>query len=94
MKACYAAALGLVGWYLMFPPGEPGKVPFAPDLNAPLSEWSIQSSFDTAKECAAAKDELESRVLARVGKQHSTMKAVEMDSAICAATDDPRLKGN
>jgi hypothetical protein len=42
-----AAALALVGWYLMMPPW--GK------LNAPLSEWVVYQSFDSAENCAAAR---------------------------------------
>ena len=41
-----AAAFALVGWYLMMPPW--GK------LNAPLSEWVVYRSFDSAENFAAA----------------------------------------
>jgi hypothetical protein len=70
MKARHAAALALVGWYLMLPPvisdGRTRK-------DAPLSRWYIFSSFETKEECEQV-------------RQAST------PSAICVASDDPRLK--
>lgn len=50
MKLQNAAALALVGWYLMMPPW--GKV------NAPLSEWVVYQSFDSAEICAVARKAL------------------------------------
>jgi hypothetical protein len=58
MKLSHTAALALVGWYLMVPPQIPlpgGKLGIgAPDTNAPLSEWSILDTFDSATECKNA----------------------------------------
>jgi len=49
MKALHAAALALVGWYLMAPPM---YLPtYDVDVDAPLSKWKIVGSFDTADEC-------------------------------------------
>jgi hypothetical protein len=50
MNPCHAASLALVGWYLMMPPW--GKV------NAPLSEWVVYQSFDSAEVCAVARKAL------------------------------------
>jgi hypothetical protein len=48
MNLRHAAALALVGWYLMMPlMATPG-----PDLG--LKYWSNDGSFDTAAECRAA----------------------------------------
>jgi hypothetical protein len=45
----HAAALALVGWYLMVPqPDAPGK---APNANAPLSQWNQMGAFDNASNC-------------------------------------------
>jgi len=57
MKFRHAAALALVGWYLMVPPQnahwQEKRQPLY-NSNAPLSEWDIDESFDTAAECQAA----------------------------------------
>jgi hypothetical protein len=48
MRTCHAAALMLVGWYLMVPVRFPN-----PTVNPclPLSQWTIFESFDTAAKC-------------------------------------------
>jgi hypothetical protein len=73
MNLRHAAALALVGWYLMVPqPDAPGK---APNFKAPLSRWNQMGAFDTAAACdkeresrcqAAAKalDEVEREIAA------------------------------
>jgi len=48
MKPCYAAALALVGWYLMMP-WMHNKVLI--DDSAPLSQWTYLDSFDSAARC-------------------------------------------
>jgi len=49
MNLRHAAALALVGWYLMVPqPDAPGK---APNANAPLSQWNQMGAFDNASNC-------------------------------------------
>ncbi len=44
MTLRHAAALALVGWYLMYPPTP----------NRPLSQWEILNIFDSATECRKA----------------------------------------
>jgi hypothetical protein len=61
----HAAALALVGWYLMVPPFKPHKPQPAftiPSLeaqilntDAPLSKWEIYVANDSADECEAFK---------------------------------------
>jgi len=66
----HAAALTLVGWYLMLPPvGSDGRI----QKDARLSDWYIFSSFQTKEACEK--------------ERH-----VSSGSAICVASDDPRLK--
>jgi hypothetical protein len=72
----HAAALALVGWYLMVPPltrfwwiG-----PERYDNAAPLSRWTNAQAFDRAQPCQVA--------------QQST----GLGHGVCVATDDPRLK--
>jgi hypothetical protein len=49
MNPRHAAALALVGWYLMVPfPDAPGK---PPNFHAPLSQWNQMGAFDTAAAC-------------------------------------------
>ncbi len=72
------------GWYLMMPPrGRDGR----PDHEAPLSHWSVHSSYDTARECQTG------WVAAiRLSKGAPLSYAEQIDLAKCIATDDPRLK--
>lgn len=49
MNPRHAAALALVGWYLMVPyPDAPGK---PPNFHAPLSQWNQMGAFDSAVAC-------------------------------------------
>jgi hypothetical protein len=89
----HAAALALVGWYLMVPPllprlseGEPylGFLPLAP-----LSQWTIVD-FDSARGCIDAHARLlRDRVMKNVNDE---IRIEQAYSARCIATDDPRLK--
>ena len=78
MKSRHAAALALVGWYLMTPP----QTKFwwigaqRSDNAAPLSQWTNAQSFDKAQLCEAAR-----------------MATQVQAGAVCVATDDPRLQG-
>jgi|SRR5713101_6058180 len=53
MNLRHAAALALVGWYLLRPPGPNNG---APDFKAPLSRWTYSGSFDSAKGCERERD--------------------------------------
>ena len=46
-KRRHAAALALVGWYLMIPPIHGGDF----NENAPISRWKVAGSYDIAAEC-------------------------------------------
>jgi len=48
MKSRHAAALALVGWYLMLPLVNPDA---SPATALPLSQWTQASSFDHAEDC-------------------------------------------
>jgi hypothetical protein len=102
MKPRHAAALALVGWYLMVPPLRHGKPTGADAVGpeAPLSVWQNMGSFDTAADCY--KDLHSIRIRHEAGKDlqgdnlPADLKAefLALDSdALCIATDDPRLKG-
>ena len=83
MKPRHAAALALVGWYLMMPPlGSDGR----PDDSAPLPQWKIRGSFDTAAGCADALAE-------QLGRDFPEMVRQAIHASRCVSIDDPRLEG-
>jgi hypothetical protein len=49
MRIWPAAALSLMGWYLVMPPTVGPYLRL--DLSAPISRWYIIQSFDTATAC-------------------------------------------
>lgn len=94
-----AAALSLVGWYLMVPPW---MVPPWNEPHAPLSHWAIYKTFDTAGNCEKEKN-AEVSWASAAAKQgntaivhHTQNGDLEFDgtAARCVSTDDPRVKGN
>jgi hypothetical protein len=87
VKPRHAAALALVGWYLMMPPP---KLNGEADLQWSLSEWASLQSFDTATECERAKKELQ----LKHSRPSSAHKVSVYEMATCVATDDRRLKPN
>ncbi len=74
MKLRHAAALAVVGWYLMVPPpGQPrstGANTAPPNDNAPLNQWTIRNSYDSAQACEAAKQKDRDTATTNVDKQH------------------------
>jgi hypothetical protein len=86
VKPRRAAALALVGWYLMLPLVRDGKV-----RDIPISEWVHIDSFDTAAECR----DNGLQQLALVKRRGLPADRITAFTAFeCIATDDPRLKGN
>jgi hypothetical protein len=57
MNPRHAAALALVGWYLMAPPPQADPTTGLPngaaDVRAPFKYWDNEGSFDSAKECSS-----------------------------------------
>ncbi|MGO9056161.1 MAG: hypothetical protein ACLQU2_02055 [Candidatus Binataceae bacterium] len=108
MKLRHAAALALVGWYLLISPTTDQN---QADLEAPLSKWQNAGSFDSASDCEAIrrrvtkdlwseKDQLEWRFRLKDIKRsgHSPVSyseyAKRLQGAQCVSSDDPRLKEN
>ena len=92
MKLRHTAALVLgLGWYLMVPPVNQNGDYYA-DSQAPLSQWTIRSSHDTARKCEKARAKLK----AEMSEPHGRIGAVGsfLAMATCVASDDPRLKAN
>ncbi|MGA6971073.1 MAG: hypothetical protein WBY93_05540 [Candidatus Binatus sp.] len=74
MKPRHAAALALVGWYLMVPPPGPPRSTGAntapPNHNAPLDQWTIRNSYDSAQACEAAMQKDLDTATTNIDKQH------------------------
>ncbi len=97
MKPRHAAALALVGWYLMSPlvDQKAAKIVY----EAPLTYWEHEGSFDTAAECERKRKENVRWITNLTIKRTDTSPGshLGLDSALaakCIASDDPRLKGN
>jgi hypothetical protein len=101
VKPRHAAALALVGWYLMVPPTE---------TSAPLPQWKIAATFDSGDQCTRSlsglRDDANKEVATRenagagyLGTQKdrdawaaAQNKQITLYQAQCVAADDPRLK--
>ena len=103
----HAAALALVGWYLMVPPNK--------NDDTPLSEWIVRRTYDSADACQQGASTERAQAAAKL-RQYDSMSALErrnlehtqegldreiadnasIDQAFrsaCIESGDPRLKG-
>ena len=90
MKLRHAAALALVGWYLMVPPTENGQL----NLHAPLNKWIIDSEYDSAGDC---QDIIAgwAALYPNIKEHHAALRKADIRPIVngqCVATADPRLK--
>jgi len=97
MNPRQAAALALVGWYLMLPPEQGGQGSFNP--SAPLREWFLAGSFDTPDACQQRQTKEWARWFEAASKHERTKERDKADMMSawynfgkCIASDDPRLK--
>jgi hypothetical protein len=58
MNLRLTAALALVGWYLMVPPNKKN--------DAPLSEWTVSRSYDSAQDCQSAQNKNRDQAAAKL----------------------------
>jgi hypothetical protein len=97
MKPRHAAALVLVGWYLMMPP------PYGPKTNpgaAPLGQWTVFGRYDSARECSDERTKmirvqsmaLLSDLVEGVSDANRPSLSLDFKHAQCIASDDPSLK--
>jgi hypothetical protein len=95
MNLRHAAALALVGWYLMVAPSsrkhvDPDPTEFDPSIStnfhAPLSKWTTIGEFDSAAECHQQREKQMKQHLYNLCDFSSTL------TIRCVATDDPRLR--
>jgi hypothetical protein len=86
----HAAALALVGWYLMTynPLTTPLDKPL--DWKPPLSQWTTLGSYDSAAQCREGSAKLAEAY--RSQKTSDPRMAAVLMSTQCIASDDPRLK--
>jgi len=93
MNPRHAAALALVGWYLMVPP-HPTATTL--DSDAPLPKWRVYEVFDTAVACntARASEEQDWKSKADADPNNAVTKFLVKSwlASQCIAADDPRLK--
>ncbi|MGD0118806.1 MAG: hypothetical protein ABSD30_12125 [Candidatus Binatus sp.] len=95
MKLRHAAALALVGWYLMMPPPRTVGDHFETNFYAPLSKWPKVRTFDLQSQCETAREALQQKptgnlvIMLGAAEAKATTKASR-----CVATDDPLLKPN
>jgi hypothetical protein len=78
MKARHAAALALVSWFLMVPPG-PNP---ATGYWRFLSQWKVIATFDSEAACKETQ------------AAHQRLPQQAHVPSICIADDDLRLKGS
>lgn len=81
MKLRHAAALALVGWYLLALPPEKRSLP---PMSVPFSQWVILESFDKAEDCSVRR--------AKMSESAGFMRGEQIFWLACVATDDPRLR--
>jgi len=106
MNVRHAAALALVGWYLMVPPMDNcvGVIKEKPCADSPLATWSVQSKFSSEAACQENKRIGDEKargylmMLAARNRQSSSRASFGESTymwyltAKCIASDDPRLK--
>ncbi len=105
MNPHHAAALALVGWYLMVPPDHmklDDSISWV--SRVPLRYWQVVQSFDTASDCEKKIQEIQRDTAHALNttvraipdkreREETFLKDVAiLNNLTCVATDDPRLK--
>lgn len=91
MNPRHAAALALVGWYLMVPPTFPDNN--VVNFWAPISEWrlgDVTYVFDSAAECKRQETIVEKQAHTIADPKGKAL-ACPRCWMMCVASDDPRL---
>jgi putative transposon-encoded protein len=105
MKPRHAAALALVGWYLMVPPMVYFEPMFEPNSSRMLipppfdRTWRVKATFNSANNCEVAREKHETdftlsakSAIPKSYEAHPNLSSPIDDGALCIATGDPRLK--
>jgi hypothetical protein len=85
MKPCHAAALALIGWYLIAPPIRNGRILG----DAPLKEWNKLGFYKHLNRCERQK-RIDSKPTDWVAETQQTLQLLRLEQ--CIASNDPRLK--
>jgi hypothetical protein len=88
MTLRHAAALALVGWYLMVPPLN-GRREIDPHVS--MSKWEVLLSADTLAACKQKENDLIDFMRAPAHVVRYCLE-VQIKAAECVGADDPRLK--
>ena len=106
MKSCHAAALALVGWYLMTPPVQSTKCWNVPneglvsilncyakiDSQAPLREWKREPDSQEFECKTDCQRAISKDCYTEVEQDGTKSQMGSICYADCIAADDPRLK--
>lgn len=106
MNLRHAAALALVGWYLMTPPVESCTGAFSGGAchQVPLEKWQIVGTYDSSSGCEKAKSlwiekgqmylaDIEASSRSRTTRMSLNEASATTDmAATCITRADPRLK--
>ena len=93
MRIRHAAALALVGWFLMLPPTHGGYSHFYTD--EPLRKWCRGDYSDTLGGCRQLQQRRIRQFIAAGRKEPIRRKDADYYAlGQCIAEDDPRLEGN
>jgi hypothetical protein len=93
MNPRHAAALALMGWYLMVP--LPGNDPIPSAGVRSFLKWIHLRSFDSAAECEDGRTKLVNLgIVPNLGSYDATEQKKLLLLSQCVASDDPRLKEN
>jgi hypothetical protein len=94
MKTRHAAALALVGWYLISPPlGRPKNGNDYVDGGAPYYKWTVLLEFDDLTQCQERRDlEIQDGEDGLKKPPTGDLWAMVETELECIAIDDPRLK--
>lgn len=84
----HAAALALLGWYLMVPPFRGSSNTL--NQEAPLSRWKVWSAHDSAADCESNRVYTYKQTKEDTGPQNRLMHQPIL-LAQCIETVDPRL---
>jgi hypothetical protein len=96
MNLRHAAALALVGWYLIGPPvRQPKNAEIYLDDRADYPDWKVLGVFPDYDKCEffrAGVKQLFEQEIAEGRKKTNAWHEQQID-AECVASDDPRIKG-
>jgi hypothetical protein len=99
MRACHAATLALVVWYLMVPPDHPELTdPVEWTSKVPIHDWQIVQRFNAASACQKRRNEIISDAIHAIKPDAKANRAAAVlsdyaisNNATCISRDDPRL---